>query len=229
MKKQLVIVIDGPSGAGKSTVSQRLAKKLGYLYLDTGALYRCVALSALQRDIPPRNSRKLLQLAKQCKISFKKSGSRQHVFLNGVDVTRKIRTHTLSMLASRYSCLPVVRQALLSQQRYFGKKGGMVAEGRDLGTIVFPNADLKFFMIATLKERAKRRYVEVSKKPKNVSLKAVERDIQIRDRVDAKRSLAPLKKSADAIEIDTTSLTLDQVVQEIYRICREKVDEDSYQ
>ena len=225
-EKKRIVVIDGPSGAGKSTVGQRLARRLGYFYLDTGALYRCVALAADQKGLRPAgckpdDSKKLFQFVKSCKIRFKRRKSRQgavsqQVFLNGKDVTKHIRTAKISLLASRYSRLPMVRRALRYQQRNFGKKGGMVAEGRDLGTVVFPKAHVKFFMVASVEERARRRYLELKQKFKSVSLKDVRRAIIVRDRADRGRRIAPLKKAKDAIAVDTTALTIDQVVDEMY-------------
>ncbi len=223
MKKKWVVVIDGPSGAGKSTVGQKLAKKLGYLYLDTGALYRCAALVAIQNGIKPKNSMKLYTCIENSKIGFKKYLGRQHVFLNGEDATEKIRTLEMGRLSSTYSSLPVVRRALLSHQRKMGNKGGIVAEGRDLGTVVFPKADLKFFMVARLKERAKRRYMELIQSAKKVSFKTVLQEVKQRDFADRKRALAPLKKAKDAIRIDTTSLTIDQVVSQMYKVYREQL------
>ncbi|MBI3018419.1 MAG: (d)CMP kinase [Deltaproteobacteria bacterium] len=213
--KKITIVIDGPAGAGKSTVSQHLAKRLNYVYLDTGALYRAIALAARQKNIPPTNSKKLYELCCQCRISFKKMKGKQKVYLNGKDVTSALRIPPLSLLASHYSKLPLVRKALLRHQRKLGEKGGMVAEGRDLGTVVFPHAELKFFLVASLKERSKRRYLEL--KDKKHSLKQIEKEIQKRDQQDRERALAPLKKAKDAIEIDTTTMTIDQVVSEMYK------------
>lgn len=214
-----VVVIDGPAGAGKSTVSQKLADQLNFLYLDSGALYRAIALAAHNQKIEPKNSKKLYSFCKSCRISFKKIKGNQRVFLNDKDVTRKIRTQEISLLASRYSRLPGVRKALLYQQRKLGEKGGLVGEGRDLGTIVFPKADVKFFLTASLKERAKRRYLELE--AEGSDLKKLKEEIKRRDQQDAERKLSPLKKAADAIVIDTTSLTIDQVVSTLYKKCKE--------
>jgi len=213
--KKITIVIDGPAGAGKSTVSQRLAQKLRYLYLNTGALYRAIALAAHQKNLPPQNSQKLYDFCCKARIEFKTIKGKQRVYLNGKDVTAHLYTAEMSLLASHYSKLPVVRKALLWHQRKLGQQGGIVAEGRDLGTVVFPKAELKFFLVASLQERAKRRYLEL--KEHSLPLTQIKREIQKRDQQDQKRALAPLKKAKDAIEIDTTRLTIDQVVQEMYK------------
>lgn len=218
MKKK-VIVIDGPAGSGKSTVALKLAQKLNYTFLDTGALYRAIALKASLKKIPPKNTIKLYNLSKAAKISFQKKNETQHVFLDKKDVTLKIRTREISKLASQYSALPVVRKALLYQQRELGKKGGLVAEGRDLGTVVFPKAECKFFLSASVQERAKRRYLELKEKMPDIKLLEIEAEVAKRDQEDSQRKIAPLKKAKDAIEIDTTSLTIDQVVEELYKRC----------
>lgn len=222
--KKITIVIDGPAGAGKSTVSQRLAKKLQYLYLDTGALYRAIALAAQQKNIPPINSTPLRDLCLRCHLSFKKIKGKQQIYLDHKNITRIIRTPQMSLLASQYSRLPIVRKILLWHQRRFGSTGGIVAEGRDLGTVVFPQAELKFFLVASLKERAKRRYLEL--KGQRHSLHQIEKEIQKRDQQDRKRALAPLKKAQDAIEIDTTAMTIDEVVEELYKKFKEITYED---
>ena len=223
-KKKWVIVIDGPSGAGKSTVCQKLAKKLSYLYLDTGALYRCVALLVQKHELPPKNSKKLYELVAQSKIHFQKGKTVQQVILNGKNVTKLIRTSQVSLLASRYSKLKSVRKALLQKQRDVAKEGGIVAEGRDLGTVVFPNAELKFFMEASVKERARRRYLELHAKGEKVTLKEVETQIRDRDLSDERRTLSPLRKASDAIAIDTTRLTVDRVTEQLYKTFKKKYE-----
>ncbi|MBI4040376.1 MAG: (d)CMP kinase [Deltaproteobacteria bacterium] len=222
MRKKLIIVMDGPAGAGKSTVSQILAQKLKYTYLDSGALYRCIAYEALRRKIPPRNSMALYQMAKGCKIYFKKTNSAQQVYLNGQNVTSVIRTPTMSQWASQYSALPKVRLALLWQQRKLASKGGIVGEGRDMGTVVFPKADVKFFLKASLEERSHRRFLELKEKGMKLKKGHVAAEIQARDRQDTKRKTAPLKRAKDAIEVDTTHLGIDEVVGALYKKIQEK-------
>ncbi len=223
MKQRYVVVIDGSSGAGKSTLAKRLSKKLGYVYLDTGALYRCIALAAYMKEVPVKNSLKLYQLAKASSIHFKNGRLRQQVFLNGVEVSQKIRAPYISLLASQYSGLPLVRKALLYHQRTFAKAGGLVAEGRDLGTVVFPKADIKFFLTANIKERAKRRYKELKNRHQHISLSRIEKEIKQRDKADTQRTHAPLRKAKDAILIDTTSHSIDQLLLRMYRIIQSKV------
>ena len=213
----MIIVIDGPSGAGKSTIAKRLSKKLRYVYLDTGALYRCIALAAYKQQILPQDTQDLYRLAKSCRINFKNGKVQQQVFLNGKKVTRKIRTPTMSLLASEYSALPVVRKALLYQQRKFGKEK-IVAEGRDLGTIVFPKAKVKFFVTASVEERAKRRFKELKEHHPHITLVQIKKEITSRDKADSKRAHAPLRKAKDAILIDTTTCSVDQVVACMYRM-----------
>lgn len=212
LRKKWTIVIDGPAGAGKSTVAKCLAQRLHYVYLDTGAMYRCITWGALKHRIKPTNSKQLFEFCKHSQISFVKEGDRQKIYFNQQDVTQAIRSHKITQEVSIYSKLPVVRKALLDHQRQFGKKGGIVAEGRDLGTVVFPKAELKFFLDASLDERAKRRQLEL----KEGTLEEVKKGIKRRDHIDSKRTLAPLKKAKDAFTIDTTSLNIDQVVSCMY-------------
>lgn len=210
--KRLLITIDGPSGAGKTTVSRILADRLGYKYIDTGALYRGVALAAISSGLNPDDDNGLEKLCNTLKISFVLDKKGLRLMLNGSDITDQIRTPEITMFASAVSARPVVRSFLLNLQRDLGRKKGVVFEGRDMGTVVFPGADVKFFLDASSKIRAKRRYKEL--KSINLQpLEAVERDMDRRDKNDSTRDLAPLKPAEDAIRIDSTDLSVETVVE----------------
>ena len=208
---KLLITIDGPAGAGKTTVSRSLAGRLGYLYVDTGALYRGVALAAKKQGIDPNDDLGLKNLCHGLQLSFgeKKEGLR--LTLNGEDISDSIRTPEITMLASAVSARPVVREYLLDLQRHLGKEKAVVFEGRDMGTVVFPDADVKFFLVASTETRALRRYQEI-KPSDSQTLEEVKRDIQRRDHNDSSRKVAPLRAAPDAIVIDSTKLSVDEVV-----------------
>ena len=207
--KKLLITIDGPAGAGKTTVSRGLADRLGYRYIDTGALYRGVALAVLIREVDPENDNELRQLCSDIDLTRKKEGL--GLFLSGENISDRIRTPEITMLASAISARPVVREFLLDLQKDLGREKAAVFEGRDMGTVVFPDADIKFFLDASTRTRAQRRYAE-QKTKSSQTLDEVERDIQQRDRNDSTRDVAPLKPAADAIIIDSTELNADEVV-----------------
>ena len=204
---QYLITIDGPAGAGKTTVSKMLAEKLNYRYLDTGALYRGVAYMAQKRQIAPQDDRELSTLCESLCFSFE--GNR--LFVNSVDISDRIRTPEISLLASAVSARPQVRKALLDIQRDIGHTGGLVAEGRDMGTVVFPDADLKFFLDATVEERAMRRFLQYGQANRQ-TLAQIEADIRRRDENDSRRDIAPLKPADDAICLDSSTLTAEAVV-----------------
>ncbi len=205
--KKLIITIDGPSGTGKSTAARLLARRLGYLYLDTGAMYRAVALKALRKEVNLTDSKTLAKLAERCRVTFRKSPSgRMRVFLDGKDVTVAIRKPKVSEAASRAALVPGVRRALVRQQRALGRRGGIVAEGRDTGTVVFPRAGLKFYLTAALTERAKRRHRELCRAGISVRFPEVLRQVRKRDRRDRSRSASPLKPARGAVRVDNTSL-----------------------
>ena len=207
-----MITIDGPAGAGKTTVSRELADRLGYRYIDTGALYRGVALAVQSREINPQNDSDLEQLCSEIKLDFIRNDMGLRLLSNGADISDLIRTPEITMLASAVSARPVVRHYLLELQRKLGEEKAAVFEGRDMGTVVFPDADVKFFLNASTRERAERRFNEL-KTNSSQTLDEVERDIQQRDKNDSTRAVAPLKPARDAIVIDSTNLTVDQVVE----------------
>jgi cytidylate kinase len=206
-----VITIDGPSGSGKGTVSKLLAEKLGYDYLDTGALYRAVAWKVKEENINPDNEDALKTILKIISITF--NGNR--MFVDGTDVSSAIRTTEIGELSSQVSAKAVVRAGLFSIQREMGLKGNVVIEGRDAGTAIFPESENKFYLDASLEERARRRYEELRHWGHEISLKKTIEDIKKRDSRDSSRKSSPLMKADDMIYIDSTNLTIDEVVSEI--------------
>ncbi|MGD9300743.1 MAG: (d)CMP kinase [Desulfobacterales bacterium] len=209
--EKLLITIDGPAGAGKTTVSRALANRLGYRYIDTGSLYRGVALAVQNREVDPENDDDLKQLCSGLYLTIVRNGEELGLFLNGENISDRIRTPEITMLASAISARPVVREFLLDLQKDLGREKAAVFEGRDMGTVVFPDADVKFFLNASTRTRAQRRYAE-QKPDSSQTLNEVERDIQRRDRNDSSRAVAPLKPAVDAIIIDSTELNADEVV-----------------
>lgn len=212
--KKLLITIDGPAGAGKTTVSRALAKELSYIYVDTGALYRGVALSALNSGISPGNDKELEKLCSSLDLRFIRTNKGLCLMSGDSDISKLIRTPEISMLASAVSARPVVRQYLLKIQRDMGNKKGAVFEGRDMGTVVFPGADIKFFLDASPKTRALRRYNELKNK-NNQTLEQIEKDIRERDKNDSTRKIAPLKPADDAVIINSTDLSISRVVSQM--------------
>ena len=211
-----IITIDGPAGAGKTTVSKLLSQKLGIIYVDTGAIYRGVAFEIKRQNIDWENDSMLEIFLKGLDLNFiKKSGSLL-LISSGRDISKFIRTPEISMLASSSSARPQVRAALLDIQKKIAKTEDAVFEGRDMGTVVFPEAEYKFYLFADLTVRAKRRYDEIPDKVKNIN--EVKQEMQTRDNNDSQRETAPLKPAADAIEIDSTFLTIDQVVEKMLKI-----------
>jgi cytidylate kinase len=218
-----VIAIDGPSGSGKGTVSRAVAQALGWHFLDSGALYRLVALHGVAQGLDPSDEPAHARLAENMRIRFgtRPDGSEQ-VFLEGADVTRELRSEAAGSAASRVAAMPAVRNSLFSRQQRFAEAPGLVADGRDMGTIVFPHARLKIFLTATPEERARRRHKQLKDKGLDVSLPALSREIAERDARDAGRKVAPLKAAADAVVLDSTGLEVEEVVARVLRLARER-------
>jgi cytidylate kinase len=213
MKKNgLVIAIDGPSGAGKSTAARLLAERLGYIYIDTGAMYRAVGWKAKREGIDPADEAKLAELCGRTEVTIKKDNSDPRFSVNGIDVTGEIRTPEMGMMASAVSRSPAVRARLLTLQRELGRHGRVVMDGRDIGTVVFPDADVKFYLEASPGERGRRRYLELKAKGMDVDLAQITREIEERDRQDSGRDIAPLKKADDALLIDSSAMSIDEVL-----------------
>jgi pantoate ligase/cytidylate kinase len=217
--RQPIVAIDGPAGAGKSTVARQVAKELGLLYLDTGAMYRALTWLVLQLGIGLEDQCAIAELASKCQIQLTPSSDFQQpvrVWINEQEVTQQIRSLAVTSGVSAIAAIPAVRQALVKKQQHWGQKGGLVAEGRDIGTHVFPDADLKIFLTASVQERARRRQQDFQAQGQlNLSLEQLEQDIAERDRKDSTREVAPLQKAADAIEIYTDGKTVAQVIAEI--------------
>ena len=209
----LLVTIDGPGGAGKTVVSRRLAAALEYTYVDTGALYRAVALAVQSEKCSANEDRKVAQICRHLRLRFENSAKGPRLHMNEVDITDEIRTQEITMLASAVSARSAVREYLLGVQREMAKNGGVVFEGRDMGTVVFPDADVKFFLDADPHVRASRRHTELVAMGMNVSLTEVAKTLGKRDKDDSSRALAPLKPAHDAVRIDSTSLAIEEVVQ----------------
>lgn len=219
MAKGLQVAIDGPASAGKSTVAKKVAKKYGYIYCDTGAMYRAVTLAALNKGIDINDTEKVSDLAHHIQITFEPGDPEQRVFINGEEVTRDIRLPRVAKNVSAVAAIPAVRTEMTKQQREIAAQGGIVMDGRDIGTTVLPDAPVKIFMLATAEERARRRYLENQKKGINTStLEELQKAIELRDKKDSTRKVSPLTQAKDAIRLDTTDLTIDEVVDKIGEI-----------
>lgn len=212
MSEHFIIAIDGPSGTGKSTTAKIVAKHLGITYLDTGAMYRAITFAALESNIAPTDNAGLLNLLKNTEINF---GEDNKMFINGICREKEIRGTKVSGMVSPYSANAVVRSALTQMQREIANKQSCILDGRDIGTVVFPNAKYKFFLVTDIKVRAKRRYEECIARNETVTLSEIETNLAKRDAIDSSRENAPLKKADDAIEIDTTHISIQQQVQKI--------------
>lgn len=219
--KTINIAIDGPAGAGKSTIAKMVSARLGYIYVDTGALYRTVALYITENDIADADIESSLENAD---VSLRFADGAQRVFLGDRDVSELIRTPEISMAASRTSAIPAVRAYLFETQQKIARENNIIMDGRDIGTVVLPNADVKIFLTASPEERANRRYKELAEKPDCPAYEEILQDIIQRDYQDMHREIAPLKQADDAVLVDTTKLTLEESADEITRIIKERTE-----
>lgn len=219
----MIVAIDGPAASGKSTSAKLLAKELGFLYLDTGAMYRCVSWAVIKDEIDLSNDRQLLNFLKIFKIDLKNTGNDSSFYVNNKDVTDLIRKSNISQRVSEVSAIPDIRDFMVDIQRNYAKSENCVMEGRDIGTVVFPKAEVKFFIIASDEVRAKRRKLELESLGEKKSLSELIDEIRRRDDFDSNRGHSPLKKAFDAIEIDTTDLSIDEQVKLMLGIVKQKI------
>ena len=226
----MTIAIDGPSGAGKSTVGRALAKRLGYLYIDTGAMYRAVALKVMEKALAEGEESRLSALISSLDISFVERGKETSVLCDGKDVTEAIRSPGISRLASDISRKKIVREALVQKQREMGRGGGVVLEGRDIGTVVFPDAEVKFYLDADTEERGKRRFKELVEKGMKVDFNDTLEEVRKRDHSDMNRAISPLRKAGDAFFIDSTGRRVEEILEEMVQrvMARQREDETSH-
>ena len=223
MEKKISIAIDGPAAAGKSTIAKIVAKTLNYIYVDTGAMYRALTYKALNKKISLMNEQALFDLLMETEIQLKPSENGQLVFVDGQNVTADIRNNEVTGSVSEVAKHRLIREEMVRRQQLFAKNGGVVMDGRDIGTHVLPNAEIKIFMIASVEERAERRHQENVQKGFPSDLEQLKEEIALRDKQDSERKVAPLKKADDAIEIDTTSLSINQVADQIMSLMKERM------
>jgi CMP/dCMP kinase len=222
MNKKLSIAIDGPAAAGKSTIAKKIAKTLNYIYVDTGAMYRALTYKALNQKVSLIDEQALYDLLMETDIELRPSENGQLVFVDQQNVTAEIRNNEVTGSVSEVAKHRLIREEMVHRQQLFAKNGGVVMDGRDIGTHVLPNAEVKIFMIASVEERAERRHQENLQKGFPSDIEQLKEEIALRDKQDSERKVAPLKKAEDAIEIDTTSLTIDQVVDKIMSLVEER-------
>lgn len=215
-----IVAIDGPAGSGKSTAAKRVAKELGYLYIDTGAMYRALTLKAVRQKLPLDDEPSLAALAGSTRVDLREKGGGLTVYLDGEDVTDLIRTHELTNTVKHVARVPGVRARMVELQRALGRMSDSVLEGRDIGTAVFPDATFKFYLDADVRERAKRRQKDLAAAGQAIAIEDVEKDVTVRDESDMNRSVGALKKARDAVLIDTTHLTIDEVAEKVLSYIR---------
>jgi len=216
------IAIDGPAGAGKSTIARKAAEALRYIYVDTGALYRSIGYYVASQGADPGDEREVVPLLPSIRLELRFEGGAQRVFLNGEDVSEKIRTPQMAMNASKVSSIPKVREFLLGLQRELAEKNDVIMDGRDIGTVVVPGADVKIFLTASSEERARRRFLEHQARGEEVSFQQLLEEVRARDEADTTRQAAPLRQAEDAVLLDTTDLTFEEALAAVLRIVRDR-------
>ena len=220
MNNKFVIAIDGPAASGKSTKAKQLAKKLKYIYIDTGAMYRASGLCTLLQNISLDDEAALKKMLDKISIKIEYAEEGNRIYLNGEDVSERIREADITKLSSQIAVIGMVREKMVELQRKMGEDGGVIMDGRDIGTVVFPNADFKFFMIANVRTRALRRWKEVKGNGENIPLEEIEEELIWRDKNDTTREISPLKQAEDAILIDTSGMTIEEQVDMIYSVIK---------
>ena len=214
------VAIDGPAGAGKSTIAKLVAKEIGYIYVDTGAMYRGLAIHFLDKGIQPQETEKVIEACKDAEVTIAYEDAVQHVYLNGKDISSRLRNEEVGNMASVTSAIPEVRKKLLELQQNLAKTQNVIMDGRDIGTCVLPHADVKVYLTASVETRAKRRYQELQEKGEDCNLEEIAHDIEERDRRDMTREIAPLKQAEDAVLVDSSDMTIAEVVKTIVDLCR---------
>ena len=214
------VAIDGPAGAGKSTIAKLVAKEKGYIYVDTGAMYRGLAIHFLDKGIQPQETEKVIEECKDAEVTIAYEDAVQHVYLNGKDISSRLRNEEVGNMASVTSAIPEVRKKLLELQQFLAKTQNVIMDGRDIGTCVLPHADVKVYLTASVETRAKRRYQELQEKGEDCNLEEIAHDIEERDRRDMTREIAPLKQAEDAVLVDSSDMTIAEVVKTIVDLCR---------
>ena len=214
------VAIDGPAGAGKSTIAKLVAKEKGYIYVDTGAMYRGLAIHFLDKGIQPQETEKVIEACNDAEVTIAYEDAVQHVYLNGKDISSRLRNEEVGNMASVTSAIPEVRKKLLELQQNLAKTQNVIMDGRDIGTCVLPHADVKVYLTASVETRAKRRYQELQEKGEDCNLEEIAHDIEERDRRDMTREIAPLKQAEDAVLVDSSDMTITEVVKTIVDLCR---------
>ena len=214
------VAVDGPAGAGKSTIAKLVAKKMGYIYVDTGAMYRGLAIHFLKKGIDPEEKEAVVEACRDAEVTIGYESGVQQIYLNGENVTDMLRTEEVGNMAFRTSAIPEVREKLLELQRSLAREKDVIMDGRDIGTNILPDADVKIYLTASVETRAKRRYDELKEKGESCDLEEIARDIKARDERDMTRDIAPLKKAEDAVLVDSSDMTIEEVVGRICSLCR---------